>query len=111
MIILNQVHSIEEAKNLIDHEALSLLYISQPNCSVCHSLLPQVEDLLTDYPRISSLHLDASEVPEVASEFSVMTVPAVLVFSEGKEMFRKARFVPIGELNMQLAKFNHFINE
>ncbi|WP_328515424.1 thioredoxin family protein [Halobacillus yeomjeoni] len=108
---LKKLETMEQAQEVIQSQPLSLLYISQPNCSVCHSLLPQVEELLEDYPKISSIHLDAKEVPEVAGEFSVMTVPAILIFAEGKEMFRKARFVPVGELNMQLAKFNHFINE
>ncbi|KHE71885.1 thioredoxin family protein, partial [Halobacillus sp. BBL2006] len=105
---MDLIHSIEEANSFINNEPLAILYISQPNCSVCHSLLPQIEELLRDYPKISSKHIDAQEVPQVAGEYSVMTVPAVLVFSEGKELFRKARFVPIGELNQQLAKFNHF---
>ncbi|ARI78433.1 thioredoxin family protein [Halobacillus mangrovi] len=108
---MKSVHSIEEAQSFVDDEILSILYISQPNCSVCHALLPQIKELLEDYPNISSRHIDAHEVPEVAGEYSVMTVPAVLLFSEGKELYRKARFVPIGELNHQLAKYNHFINE
>ncbi|MBA2176391.1 thioredoxin family protein [Halobacillus locisalis] len=108
---MNALHSIEDINTFIENETLSLVYISQPNCSICHALLPQVEELLREYPRISSRHVDAEEVPEVAGRFSVMTVPAVLVFAEGKEMFRKARFVPMGELNQQLAKLNHFLNE
>ncbi|MCA0971976.1 thioredoxin family protein [Halobacillus litoralis] len=108
---MQSLHSIEEMDPFIQQEAITLLYISQPNCSVCHALLPQVEELLEDYPSIQARHMDASEVPEVAGSLSVMTVPAVLVFVEGKEMFRKARFVPMGELNQQLAKLNHFMNE
>ncbi|MGP4077899.1 thioredoxin family protein [Halobacillus sp. K22] len=108
---MNSLHSLESIQSFIDRERLSLVYISQPNCSVCHSLKPQVEELLEEYPGISSIHVDASEVPEAAGQFSVFSVPAVLVFSEGKELFRKARFVPLGELNQQLVKYNHFINE
>ncbi len=108
---MNALHSIEEIDTFVENETLSLVYISQPNCSVCHAILPQVEELLEEYPDISSRHIDAQEVPEVAGRFSVMTVPAILVFAEGKEMFRKARFVPMGELNQQLAKLNHFLNE
>ncbi|RWZ58112.1 thioredoxin [Halobacillus fulvus] len=108
---MQKLDSIEGIQSFTNEETLSLVYISQPNCSVCHALLPQVEELLEDYPKISSAHVDAHKVPEVAGEYSVMTVPAILVFSEGKEMLRKARFVPMGELNQQLAKLNHFIHE
>ncbi|TGB03876.1 thioredoxin family protein [Halobacillus salinus] len=108
---MQSLHAIEEMDSFLQTETITLLYISQPNCSVCHALLPQVEELLEEYPDIQARHMDASEVPEIAGRLSVMTVPAVLVFVEGKEMFRKARFVPMGELNQQLAKLNHFINE
>lgn len=102
---------MDNIQAFIKETHLSLVYISQPNCSVCHSLLPQVEEVLKNFPSIKSIHIDAYQVPEVAAEFSVMTVPAVLVFNEGRELFRKARFVPIEELHQELTKFNHFINK
>ncbi|MCA1022278.1 thioredoxin [Halobacillus litoralis] len=108
---MDYIHSIEDLDAFVNEEMLSIVYVSRPGCSVCHGLLPQVEDLLADYPKIKARHVNADEVPQVAGHYSVMTVPAVLVYSEGKELFRKARFVPIGELNQQLAKLNHFINE
>ncbi|MBN9656273.1 thioredoxin family protein [Halobacillus sp. GSS1] len=108
---MESVNTIEELQAFVHEHPLSIVYVSRPGCSVCHGLLPQVESLLKEYPDIESRHVNADEVPQVAGEFSVMTVPAVLIYSEGKELFRKARFVPIGELNQQLAKLNHFINE
>lgn len=98
------VHSLEEIHTTINENKLTLLYISKQNCSVCHALLPQVEELLEDYPVIASILADAGEIPKVAGEYSIFTVPAILVFVEGKEMIRKARFVPIGELQEQLKK-------
>lgn len=108
---MESIQSIEDLNTFVHEHPLSVVYVSRPGCSVCHGLLPQVEDLLKDYPKIQAKHINADEIPQVAGEFSVMTVPAVLIFSEGKELFRKARFVPLGELNQQLAKLNHFINE
>ncbi|ELK46417.1 thioredoxin family protein [Halobacillus sp. ACCC02827] len=108
---MKSLHSIEEVDEFVAGKGLSVLYVSRQGCSVCHGLYPQVEELLEDYPEIEARHVDTDQLPEVAGQYSVMTVPAVLVYSEGKEWFRKARFVPIGELNAQLAKLNHFINE
>ena len=98
------MRSLEEIKTTIDQNQLALLYISRPNCSVCHGLLPQVEELLKQFPSIVTIHADADEIPEIAGEYSIFTVPVVLVFVDGKEMVRKARFVPIGELEEQLSK-------
>ena len=81
-----------------------LVYVSHPGCSVCHSLKPQVEEMLTDFPDIEVIAVDSDEVPDIAGAYSIFTVPVVLFFLEGKEMLRRARFVPIGELAHQLER-------
>ena len=48
--------------------------------------------------------MDADKIPAVAGAFSVFTVPALLLFVEGKEMVRKARFVVMNELEQQIAQ-------
>jgi thiol-disulfide isomerase/thioredoxin len=99
---VKEQHTLEEIKNTIHSEKMVLLYISRPNCSVCHALLPQVEEVLKKYPSITAIHADAEEIPEIAGEYSIFTVPVLIVFIEGKEMMRKARFVPIDELDSGL---------
>ncbi|WP_074036088.1 thioredoxin family protein [Exiguobacterium profundum] len=81
-----------------------LVYVSHPGCSVCHALKPQIEEMLHQFPEIVAVAVDSDEVPEVAGAFSIFTVPVVLFFINGKEMLRRARFVPIGELTHQLER-------
>ncbi|SDJ50175.1 thioredoxin family protein [Salimicrobium halophilum] len=107
---MEKLDNLEEARRIINNEKLSLVYISQPACSVCHGLKPQVEELLESYPDIKAVHLDASEIPEISGEFQVFTVPVVLVYSEGRELIREARFVPVGELDHQLNKLQDAMN-
>ncbi|MBM7554366.1 thioredoxin family protein [Thalassobacillus pellis] len=101
---MKQAFSIEEVKQEIQQTGVTLLFIGSETCSVCHSLLPQVEKVSSKYPSLSSVRVKAEDAREVAGEFSVLTVPVVLLFIEGKEVYRKARFVPIGELDGQIAK-------
>ncbi len=108
---MNKVHSLEEIKSTLEEEKIVLLYISRTNCSVCHALLPQVEQLLGSYPSIVSVHANADEIPEIAGEYSIFTVPVLIIFIEGKEMLRKARFVPIDELNQQLTRLISMLND
>src|SRR5699024_1101860 len=88
-----QLSSIEEIDAFIQEHQLSFLYISRENCSVCHGLLPQVQELMEKYPEIQLAHIDADEVEEVAGRFSIFTVPVLLLFVEGKEYVREARIV------------------
>lgn len=88
---------------LHEHQ-LAFLYISQPNCNVCHGLLPQVQQLMEKYPKIKLGHINAAEVMEVASRFSVFTVPVLLLFVGGKEYIREARIVHMDLLDQKINK-------
>lgn len=88
-----ELTSIEAIDSFIGSNELSFLYISLPNCSVCHGLLPQVQQLMEKYPKIHLGHIDASDVEEVAGHFSVFTAPVLLLFVNGKEYIREARIV------------------
>ncbi|WP_100331977.1 thioredoxin family protein [Bacillus xiapuensis] len=101
--------SLSVLRQQLADDKLALLYISRPSCSVCHAVLPQVEQLLTRYPRVQAYHVNADEMPEIAGEFSVFTIPAVIFFANGKEMFRKARFIPMDELDCQIQKISSFL--
>lgn len=85
--------SLEEVNNFIDQNQLAFLYFTTSNCSVCHGLQPQIEEMMANYPKINAKHIDASLVPEAAGQFSVFTAPVLLPFVEGKEYLREARIV------------------
>lgn len=96
--------TIEAVEDFIHDNKLSFLFISQPNCSVCHGLLPQVQALMANYPEIHLGHINASEVTEVAGRFSIFTVPVLLLFVEGKEYIREARIVHMDLLEEKIDK-------
>ncbi|WP_080145763.1 thioredoxin family protein [Marinilactibacillus piezotolerans] len=98
MTTFPKAQTIEEIRTFIASNPLAFLYISRENCGVCHVVRPQVEEMLEDFPTIRTLQVSADEVPEVAGEFTVFTVPALLLFIEGKEMIREARFIVMDDL-------------
>ncbi|MCD5325431.1 MULTISPECIES: thioredoxin family protein [Pontibacillus] len=108
---MKHVHTMDEIHSTIGQSGLNLLYISRPGCSVCHALLPQIDEVLERYPAVEAVHADADEIPEIAGEFSIFTVPVVMVYADGKEQFRKARFVPVDEFEDQLGKLYRLIHE
>ncbi|MED4016020.1 thioredoxin family protein [Sutcliffiella cohnii] len=96
--------SIEMAQEFIEQHPLSFVYVSRTNCSVCHALLPQIEELLKEFPKIELGFISADDVEEVAGHFSIFTVPAMMLFVDGKEMIREARFVHMEELRKKISK-------
>jgi len=104
--------TIEYINHFIKNNQLTFLYISRPNCSVCHGLLPQVEKIMDNFPQIKLGHINADKVMEIAGQFSVFTVPALLLFVNGKEYIREARIVHLNLLEKKMNKiYKHVVDD
>ncbi|OMP68109.1 thioredoxin family protein [Domibacillus epiphyticus] len=99
---MEAITSYAEFSDVISSNEAVLLYVSSPGCSVCHALLPQVETLLEDFPSVTSVYANTGIAPDIAGQLTVFSVPAILFFIQGKEVFRVARFVPIGGLRERI---------
>jgi thiol-disulfide isomerase/thioredoxin len=99
-----ELTSLDMIDSFINDHRLAFLFISRPNCSVCHGLLPQVQALMEEYPKIHLGHINAEEVSEIASRFSIFTVPVLLLFVDGKEYLREARIVHMDLFNERINK-------
>lgn len=76
-----------------------MLYFSAPTCNVCHALKPKlVEAIRTEFPTFVIESIDIAETPEIASHFTVFTIPTVLIFFQGREFLRKSRHMSVGEV-------------
>lgn len=85
-------------------EKMVLLYLSRPDCGVCTAIKPKVEELLSRYPKIRAAYVDLDRLPSAAGEFSVFTIPAILVFTEGKESVREARYISMDLLEERIRR-------
>ncbi|MDT2828930.1 MAG: thioredoxin family protein [Enterococcus viikkiensis] len=82
-------------------EANTIVFISSETCSICHVDEPRARKLAQEF-EIPYYHLDIMQEPELAGFFEVLTVPAVLVYHEGKEIARQARFIDFHSLEKLL---------
>lgn len=106
MEILN---SIEDIKNYIKDNRVSMLYFSSNSCNVCVDLFPKIQELLKAYPKVKFGKIEIDNLPAVAGTFSVFTLPCVLMFADEKEIIREARFVSIMELKEKIERYYSFI--
>ncbi len=91
---------------ITSYEAL-LLYFSTPDCQVCTVLKPKVQHLLQHkFPRIQFHYVNLEHIPAAAAEFNVFTVPVILVYFQEKEVFRKARYLGLHELDSALSRLS-----
>jgi thiol-disulfide isomerase/thioredoxin len=101
---LIELESLDSLKEKINKEELVLAYFTGPNCGVCTALKPKVEEMLGELGAIPAYSLNTRELPESASEYCIFTIPAILVFVQGKEQIREARYISVIELKAKLER-------
>ncbi|KHL97167.1 thioredoxin [Paenibacillus sp. IHB B 3415] len=106
-----ELTTLREIENFLKDYELSFLYISKPDCSICHALLPKLKELLSHYPLIRLGHIDASKVEEVAGKFLILSAPMMLLLIEQKEYLREDRFVRLSLLKEKLDHIYQIYNE
>ncbi|WP_232233723.1 thioredoxin family protein [Bacillus sp. J33] len=67
-------------------------------------MLPQVEEVLKEYPQIEAGLVNADKVTEIAGFLMAFTVPVVVLYLDGREVLREARFVPVEKLRKDLKR-------
>ncbi|MED0658768.1 thioredoxin family protein [Bacillus smithii] len=92
---MKELISVKEVDDFVHRHSLSFLYISRDHCSVCHDLLPKIQNVMADFPNIQLALVNADHVPEVAGRFTIFTAPVLLLFVDGKEVLREVRFVHV----------------
>ncbi|MEN1986961.1 thioredoxin family protein [Paenibacillus hubeiensis] len=97
-----ELGSIGEVHEFVQNHRLSILYVTQEDCSVCHAIYPKLLKLNDEFPEAKLGRVDAGKVKEVAGEFLIFSAPAISVFLDGKEYIREGRFVQFDDLTSRL---------
>ena len=98
------IQTTEQLDNWLRNNKLALLYISKNGCSVCHSLYPQIESMLEEFPAISLGYSVVDNFPNLAGRFLIFTAPVIILFVDGKEYLREARMVHLDQFHYQLQR-------
>lgn len=106
-----EADSLKELQEHVEQNDLSFLFLYGQHCSVCHAVLPQIKPIVENYPEIKSMQADIETIPEISGEYTVFTVPVVLLFVNGKEVMRFARFIEKNKLKEQLEKITSALSE
>ena len=97
------IESIEQFHQFIQTHRLVVIHVMRNHCSVCHAVLPQIEDIVNDYSKVHFAVINQSNVEAIAGELSIFTVPVDLIFLDGIEMHRQARFIDMDAVEHQLS--------
>lgn len=94
----------EIQKKILDSNIL-LAYFSQPECTVCKTLRPKIESMVTGYSAIDFQYIDTQICSLLRGQYLIFAVPTILLFYQGKEVKRWSRFLSLDEIRYELDKY------
>ena len=99
------IDSSEELRNFIDNNNMTIVYFGSSTCGVCGALKPKIEELLIKYPKIKAVQVDVEKSQKIAATYYIFTIPGILLFIDGKEAIREARFISIQDLENKISRY------
>ena len=74
-----------------------------PWCGPCRMVAPVVEELADDYDgQVKFVKLNTDENPMVASQYSIRSIPTLLIFKGGEQVGQVVGFRPKSDLESNL---------
>ncbi|WP_106768648.1 thioredoxin family protein [Paenibacillus faecalis] len=108
---MRQLTSLSEINQEIESKPLVLFIVKTGQCGVCESVQAKVSNMLESRPDVTGIYAYMEDAPDMASAYLAFSAPTVLLFFEGKEVYRIARFVRLDELDHVLSQYEELLKE
>ena len=87
------VNSQNFKSEVLESDVPVLVDFWAPWCNYCMMLSPEIEELSDDLDgEIKICKLNCDEAGNIASDYSVRSIPCLILFSSGEEIARRAGF-------------------
>lgn len=104
-----ELKSKKEMDGAISENRFALFYLSREACGVCKSLKPKVKLVADRYKNLHQFYIDLDNDETIAGQYSIFTIPAILVFVDGKETIREARYLSMDELEDKIKRISDLL--
>lgn len=105
------INSKKELRKVIDDNNMAVVYFGSNLCGVCGALKPKIKELLINYPKIIAVQVDVEKSQEIAAAYNIFTIPGILLFIDGKEAVREARFISVKTSDDKISRYYNLYYE
>lgn len=91
----------EEALETFTNQSKYILYFSSEKCSVCNSILPELEEITQGLP-IQIGKIDVNFNLKIAGQYLIFVTPTIIIFNDKKEVLRESRFIDFKKIERML---------
>ena len=98
---MEKIKTYDKLLETIKNEEKVWLYIKSDGCAVCEVDCPRVKERI-DENNYTSYYIQADEMTEAVGQLNLYSAPVVILFYNGKEIHRQARFIDFSELDYRI---------
>lgn len=88
---------------------LALLVATTPDCGVCDAIKPKLRELADRHPLLDLRFVDIAANPEIGGQLGIFVVPVLVLYANGQETHRLARYFSMDELESRVARLADLI--
>lgn len=82
------VSSLGGLKTVMTSARVVMLKFGAEWCGPCKAMAPHFKTLAKEYPKFKFVSVDTDEAPDVATSFSIESLPTLIILNKGKEEIR-----------------------
>ena len=86
--------TVKETFEEIKNNSMVLVDVFSLTCGPCKMLLPVYDEVANELEGVSVVKVSADDNTDAGSEFNVSSIPAVILYKDGKEVDRFVGFKP-----------------
>ena len=106
-----KLSSKEQIDQWLTSQNLTMVYFSGARCGACTAIKDKLEQLLGGYRQIACAEIDGEINKALAVQYGVYAVPLLIIFIEGKEVWREGRYLNFSQLQDRLARYQQLLSE
>ena len=104
-----ELNTFDEMNEFIKNNTVVMIYFASEGCGVCGALLPKIEKMVIKFQKLKIGKVKVDKFTEAAGQYSIFTLPAILVYIEGKEIIREARFISVEMLEKTIERYYNIL--
>ena len=102
---MEKLQNSEVFSRKIQESPLLVVQFGSAQCAPCTAIEAKLDRFTQAFPEVQSVYVSVEKFPETAASQNVFTVPAVLVFAEGRLTLREAGYFSLDALLERVSRY------